>query len=334
MDDPLASTHSGRAAAAARSAAAIAEGCIVDIAGVPVGVGASDLPRAEALATAFGRLPPHSGPAAAQISFGEGMPAVPTGAPDESYGAFHVWRRGLELFLAHGDHVAGVVTPDAATFGGAPSAAFRNLVQLALGHVLGFAERFVLHAGVIERGARVALVLGDSGAGKSTVTISAHVGAWRALGDDIALVAVDATGVRVMTLGLPLAFPGELFASPLPGSEPMAGDPRGRWTLASPPPDGGREVTDLVVATHSTAAEGSLERIRAMDSFEQVIGAFVAMNEPLLLRRFFPVASVLSRARAWRLGLPSEGARRVAGVATLIDSSEIAQKVHQTGQNA
>ena len=81
-----------------------------------------------------------------------------------------------------------------------------------------------------------------------------------------------------------------------------------------------------MVATHSTTAEGSLEPIGAMQSFEQVIGAFVAMNEPLLLRRFFSAASVLSRVPAWRLGLPSEGARRVAGVASLINSSEIPPK--------
>src|SRR5438045_3766425 len=177
MEEPNASTQNGRSSddAAARRAAAIAAGCTVDIADVSVRLWGADRRRAEALATALGPAPATPDPPQLTVTFGEAAPTLPDDPPDESYGrALAVWRRGESLFLAHGDDLTAAVRPSEAQFGGRPSAVLRHLLPLALGHALGFRDRFLVHAGVIARQRRAALIVGESGTGKSTVVIAAR----------------------------------------------------------------------------------------------------------------------------------------------------------------
>ena len=248
MDEPSASTHSGRPSdAAARRAAAMRQGCTVDIADVATRVEGADGDRATALASVFGWLPSAETPPVLRVVFGPELPAVPDRAPDEAYGpAVRVWRAGEVLTVADGADLVAVATPADVRVGGAPSKAIRHVAPLALGHMLGFHRRFVLHAGVIERAARVALVPGESGRGKSSVVAAAQAAGWEALGDDTVILGGDGPTVSVSTLGLPLLFPGELVLGGLPGSEPVGDDPRGRHTFPAPPPRW-RGVTHVVV---------------------------------------------------------------------------------------
>lgn len=322
MDEPDASTQRGRGRQAADlSAAAIVAGCIVDISGVPVALAADDEERAGLLSAALGRLPPHAGPPVAQICFASRIPPLPEAPPDESYGGmFHVWRRGGELYLAHGSQTAGRTTVDGAEFGGSPSPAFRHLIPLALGHILGFSDRFVLHAGVIERDRRVALIFGDSGSGKSTLAISARQTGWRVPSDDLAIVQSQGDRVRVTTLGLPLVFPTDILDGPVRGSRPLAGDPRRRWTLSVPRGGTWRYVSDVLLAHRDPVTGGSLAPLSGLATFEQAVSAFVAATEPLLLRRYLPTAGGLSRSSGWRLGLAPDAGTRLAGAAKLLDA--------------
>ncbi|MHB8661724.1 MAG: hypothetical protein ACYDH6_03460 [Acidimicrobiales bacterium] len=318
MEEPLASTQKGRSRAAAdRNAAAIVAGSTVALADIAVSLAAIDELRARALADVLGRLRPASGPPAVGISFDSEMVALPAEAPDESYGRdLSVWRRGEELYLADGTGLSARVTVGEAHFGGMATPSFRHLLTLALGHLLGFRDRFVLHAGLIQHGRHVALVPGESGLGKSTVVVAAHHAGWRVFGDDLTIVRAGRRGVSAVTLGLPLAFPGDILDVPEPGSTP-SGDQRGRWTLPVPAPGRWRPVTDVVAPSHGTT--GSFSAGPAPWRFEQGIGAFVAASEPLLLHRYIPVAAALSRANGWRVALPVDPHRRVAAVGDLLD---------------
>lgn len=322
MDEPEASTQKGRGRETADlNAAAIVSGCTVDISGVAVGLRASDEARAAVLAAALGRLAPHSGPPDAWVSFDRAIPPLPETPPDESYaGRFHVWRRREELYLRCQTDAAGRVTAESAEFGGLPTPAFRHLVPLALAHLLAFRDLFVLHAGVIERGDRVALLIGDSGAGKSTLAIASLQSGWRVLSDDLALVGLDAGHILATTFSLPLAFPVDWPDEPVSGSRPLAGDPRGRWTLPVESDSRFRRVTELVLVHRDTAPNGSTSCLDAMATFEVAVGAFLAVGEPLLLRRYLPTASALSRLRGRSLGLAPDPAIRLATAAGHLDT--------------
>jgi len=322
MDEPDASTQRGRGRPAADlSAAAIVAGCIVDISGVPVALSASDDRRGGVLSAALGRLPAHAGPPVAQIAFASRIPPRPEAPPDESYaGMFHVWRRGAELYLAHGTQTAGRVTVDGAEFGGSPTPAFRHLMPLALGHILGFSGRFVVHAGVIGWDRKVALVFGDSGSGKSTLAIAGLQAGWRVLSDDLAIVQAHRNRVGVTTLGLPLVFPDDVLDAPIRGSRPLAGDPRHRWTLSVPRDSKWRPVSDILLPHRDTVSGGSLAPLASLEVFEQAVSAFVAATEPLLLRRYLPIAGALSRVPGWRVGLAPDPGTRRDGLAKVLEA--------------
>jgi len=278
-----------------------------------VALAADDEERAAVLRAALGRLPSHAGPPVAHVSFGPSVPPLPEAPPDESYaGMFHVWRRGGELYLAHGTHTAGRITVDGAEFGGSPTPAFRHLIPLALGHILGFSGRFVLHAGVIERDRKVALIFGDSGSGKSSLAVSARQTGWRVLSDDLAIVQSRGDRVRVTTLGLPLVFPDDLLDAPIRGSRPLAGDPRQRWTLSVPRGGTWRDVSDVLVAHRDAVTGGSLEPLAGLAVFEHAVRAFVAATEELLLRRYLATAGALSRNSGWLVGLAPDPRTRLA----------------------
>src|SRR5207248_3699199 len=214
MDEPNASTQKGCSSddAAARRAAAIAAGCTVDIADVTVRLWCADRLTADALAAALGTAPvrpgrgpgtgPGPGPGRLSVTFDHVVPALPDEPPDESYGrTLDVWRKGEELYLAHGADLAAAVRPDEACFGGSPSPVLRHMLPLALGHMLGFRDRFVVHAGVIARRGQAALVVGESGTGKSTVGIAAHHAGKDDRGDDTAILRPGPAGVQVPICG-------------------------------------------------------------------------------------------------------------------------------------
>ncbi|MBV8463839.1 MAG: hypothetical protein JO368_11125 [Acidimicrobiales bacterium] len=277
----------------------------------------ADGERAAALASVFGWLPSVETQPVLRVVFGPELPAVPDRAPDEAYGpAVRVWRAGEVLTVADGGDLVAVATPTDVRVGGAPKKAIRHVALLALGHVLGFHRRFVLHAGVIAREARVALVPGESGRGKSSVVAAARAAGWEALGDDTAILRVDGPTVSVSTLGLPLLFPGDLLPGDLSGSEPVGDDPRARHTFPAPPPRW-RGVTDLVVPAHGSGA-GELVPLTPLATFEAAVGAFVRASDAELVRRYAPAASALSRLPAWRLAIPAAAPERRAGIGRLL----------------
>ncbi len=59
---------------------------------------------------------------------------------------------------------------------------------LNLSVILGLHQFFVLHAGVVERGGRVAIFPGNAGQGKSTLTAALVSRGWRLLSDEAALI--------------------------------------------------------------------------------------------------------------------------------------------------
>src|SRR5438876_94714 len=80
------------------------------------------------------------------------------------------------------------ITPTAMVVSGHardPVVAFRRIFATAIAHLLAWHDRHVLHAAAIAVDTGCILVLGGTGAGKSTVALAALRSRWRVLGDDL-----------------------------------------------------------------------------------------------------------------------------------------------------
>jgi hypothetical protein len=280
---------------AAVTPASIRAGQVVDLAGIATHVWAADLARAEAMAAALRVAMPVPGPPSLEVRFEHRTAPVmrPSGSAP-----FDIQRDGPGLVFVRGDlGLVARVDPDEIVVSGDASdlvAAFRRVFSFAVAHAFAWRHRHVLHAATLSLDEGCLLVLGPTGAGKSTVALCALHCGWPVLGDD--LVALDVDGDRILATALPrpIAAPRELVDNA--GAVPIPGDARERLEL--PPATvtpGTRPVLGVIVTTHAASPASSMLELRSFAVVPIVLASCLVADTAETRQALFPVAVQLSR---------------------------------------
>lgn len=322
MERPEASSHSGAEVALPRSARAIVAGRIVDMAGTSVLLKATDGRRALAMALLLCDLPSHPGPAHLKIRFSAECPPAPSRAPDLAESGFLLWREGADLAIRHGAGVGVRVRGGTAEVGGDDrelARAFRQIFPFAISHLLAPLGRYVLHAAGLDHSRGAVLVLGGSGAGKSSVLLAGTGAGWRPMSDDLVVVRPAARGPEARGIRRPVAVPPDMLDPAASDAQPIPGDPRGRWQVQLGPwTSGWRQVVGTLVSGHAATPESKLQPLTSGALLEPMLTSFLSLGSPDHLHAWFPLAAGLTRAPGWMFRHGRDPAQRRAGALRLL----------------
>jgi len=245
----------------------------------------------------------------------------------ETYPDLLVRRDGDRLFMAHESGLSATVDDDTVLVGGDADlvAAYRRVLPHALAHVLATHDRFVMHAaGVVPPGSGAFVLIGSTGAGKSTLASGALRAGWAVLGDDLVIVSRRGDDIVADAFPKPLAIPADaLDDADLSRLDPT--DPRGRVSLpASELARGEHLVAGVVLLERGRGPE--VDDVSTSDMVAAMVGSFPAASEPGRTRRFLAVAAQLARGPTGTLR-PSPDVRTspAAAVASLTRLAETLQ---------
>jgi hypothetical protein len=296
----------------------------VDIAGISVEVAARDASRWEAVEVLFGDCLGSSEPPALVVEHQVSAPDLPDSPADETSSELEVWLDPEGVAARHSSGACARRFGDRIVVGGwTPGIesvrAFRMATQPPLIDALGHHGRHTLHAASLERDGSAILVLGGSGAGKSTFAFAGSQGGWRIITDDLSLVGVNDVA-HVSGLPKPVNVPSDALDSPPEGSRLLPNDERQRWALPSSAiaARGKYPVRAVVMLGHSADAAEVTETPASPARLERLIASLPLGAMPSAVRAFFPVAARLSRLPAYTYMHPFEPAERMPAVVDLL----------------
>lgn len=295
------------------------------MAGISIALEADGPNRASALDALFARCAPSGGAPRILVRFAAEPPPVPDAAPDWSFSDVELW------FTDHGAvarHDSGIVArrcgadilvggPDD---GAALARAFRRSAQHVLADAMVDHDRFALHAAAVERDGRAMIIIGDTGAGKSTLAVSAARLSWSVLTDDIVWLRLDGDEVLVSGFPKPVHVPPELLAHAPDAATTLPGDERGRLVLpdAVTAADRSAPLLGVVVVDHGDE-HGALEPCSSGPPLLTLLmRSFPLQDSPAAVRRFFPLAVQASLHPAAVLSLPADPQRRLTRAGELL----------------
>ena len=337
MDEPATSIRSGSASARSRSNRANDSGFVLDIAGLPVLVRASDDEHLAVVRAVFGDSALSPDAPRAEIAYGPGTLAVPDREPDEQFPDLDVWRDGEVLHLASGFHgVQARVTPVAAEIvasGAVRDRGFRRIFQPAITHMLAHYGIFVIHAASMRRGELGLLALGETGKGKSTMALAALQHGWRVMGDDLVALWLVDDGAMIRGLPKPMALPSDLGDAPDPDGNERAGSPspvegarRLEWDhrrrLHVPTEQLDLEPVRLgaiLLVEHGDSDRSSVAPLAGSAITSWLMGSYTSVANAPLMRRFFPVAIAAARVPGWIVHHGTDSATRLSDAARILD---------------
>jgi hypothetical protein len=294
---------------------------VVDVAGVPVGLRASDEVRGRSLRATLEGFDTTRADALVTIAVDAERVAPPDAEPQSQLYHIKYWEApgdavvggsaGLLLFVDGSESRAHL--PDLAAL-----TDFEGCVFLPLTWLLARHARFVLHGAAVERDGVAFLVLGHSGMGKSTLAAAALEAGWRVLADDVVIVRAEDTGsaperassFRIHGVHRTPAFPIEI-GGPLTESATPLGDVRDRAELPRHVLTGGEhDLAGVVLLAHSEHDEGSLTRASGARVLPLLLQSFAGSIDRQLRTQFFATAGALSRLPVWELGHAADASRR------------------------
>jgi hypothetical protein len=300
------------------TATSIRAGQVLDLAGVAMRFWAADTARADAMAALLRDASPSSAPPSVEVRFDVAAAPPMQWSGDAPY---EVRRERPDLVSVRSAlGLVARVTPDQIVIvGDAPDlrAALRPVFAFAVAHVMAGRDRHVLHAATLSVEDGCVLVLGASGAGKSTVALCALRCGWPVFGDD--LVALEVHGERVLATALPrpMAVPRDLVDDAR--AVPVPGDPRGRLELPTGTiAPGTRPVLGLIVTKHADSPRSTLREIRPFAVPPVVLTSSLVAESAEMRRTLFPLSVTLSRLPTVELAHGSDpGARLEDGMVLL-----------------
>jgi hypothetical protein len=277
--------------------------------------------RAALLAAADG-LPRSTGPPSRSIEWSpRPLRHLPDRAPDMVIDSLDTWWDGEgQLRLSAYRHWHAQADDTAATVHGprvGASPALSWLVQLLLMHLLASADRFVLHAAGVGHGDEAWVVLGPTGAGKSTLVAAAAEAGWVALSDDQVVLRPGAAGIEVMGLQQRLAIPSDLGGSLASQGRLRGRD--GRRRVVIPPSalaDRWFRVAGVLVACHGSDEVGALVPLAGPTAMGHLMRSTMLVGDQPALGRFFPAAAAVARLPAFELHHALTSRNRLAAAAT------------------
>ncbi len=291
---------------------------VLDVGGVSVGVAAPD----DYVRFATDRVGELESTAEASVTMvlGPVPPVPPDRPPDQTMKMVDGWFDDTTVWMQIGNAVARI-TEAAVEIGGAIDNAvdYKSIdlmVQFGLAAAVVASDRIMVHGAVIARADSALLIIGGSGAGKSTTAASALVNGWDLLTDDLA-VARPGLGT-VHGVARPPRIPADIARRYGIDGRP---EPGGRGRIVLPAATlrlGPRRLVGLVVVGHGDC--GGLENLDPGD-LDAIDGSFaVPPFRPVLRRHLAPAAALVS-IPAFRLSLAADETIRVARAADLLDEA-------------
>ena len=277
---------------------------VIDIAGVPIALEASDDTRERSLHGSFEGFGPTRAVPAATIAIAAATAVAPARPARSELLHIKFWDEPDGIVVATPGLVITVrgSRADAHVTDLAAIADFEGCVYLPLTWLLARHDRFVLHGAGIVRDGRALLLLGQSGAGKSTLVVAALEAGWQALADDVVIVEAPATGFRLHGIHRTPAVPTEI-GGPLAESAFRLDDLRNRAALSRTVlTRGGHALAGVVLITHADDADGSLREAAGHQVLPKLLQSFAGSIDPTLRASFFAPAAALSRLPVWELG--------------------------------
>jgi hypothetical protein len=301
--------------------ASIRAGQVIDLAGIATHVWAADSARAAAMASMLRAASPVSGPPRAEIRFEDGDAPPIQWSGD---GPYEIVRERADRVQVRSDRgLVACVTPDRlVVVGDAPDlgAAFRPVFACAVAHLLAGHDRHVLHAATVAVDDGCVLVLGPTGAGKSTVALCALRRGWPVLGDDLVALSFAPRGDRVFATAIPRPLTAPRDVVDDPRAVPVPGDARERVEL---PTDtitkGTRPVVGLIVTTHGNSPISAVQELRPFAVPPLVLTSCLVADTADARTARFPLAVALSRLPTFELAHGTRPETRLDEGAALLE---------------
>jgi len=293
---------------------------IVDVAGIAVGVRASDDARCAAVLDALVGFPVTDDAPAVSITIDDERAAVPTGPTQAEERGFRLWvvddgvvvgaeRASVRVSGDHAAlHVEDVDERDV----------IEGLVAIALAWLLAPHARYLVHGAGIARDGVGYLVLGESLAGKSTLAAGALEAGWAVLSDDLVILAPTIDRIGLFGVHRNPAVPMELGGPVVAQGTPLRG-PRERALLdRAVLTAGGVDLGGTIVVAHAEDAAGTLGPVSARRLVPLLLKSFAPTADAAFRRQFFAFTERVVALPAWELGHAAEVAHRRAHVANAL----------------
>lgn len=309
-----------------RSSAATSSGRGLMFADLPVRLTVNDPGLAAEIRELFGPMAEHPGPYEAEIVVDGDAPARPEREPDESYEVISLWRDGDELLVDSGGDLRAHATATRAVVGGAtgggPAGAvmLRRIAHHVIAHLLSLNGRLVAHGAAVGRDGKAVLLLGGSGAGKSTSAYLASLAGWSLLSDDLVVVRRDDQSVEAVGIHRALAVPPDVAEADAAGIEfDFRGRRRPNVTLDARP----FQIAAVAIVAHGVG-QGRLDVVTGVDIARVFLASAPAAGNTDVAAEVLRSAGVLATLPCFQLFLPDTAEGRLARVAGLFD--EIARR--------
>ena len=309
------------------------------VAGISVSVMLDSDDRARAADALFGHCEPTALPPRIRIVEST-VPALPDRRPDLVGPQAEFWIDDAGVATRQllgttgtrrGDHieVTGRGGPD-------PIRAYRLAVQFPLIDAFSLHDRHVIHAAAVERDGSAMLVLGGSGAGKSTFAFGAGQHGWRIIADDLCVATLQRGTVHLSGFPKPVNVPEDVLTGAPDAGTPIPLDERRRWALppATAVASGRYPVHSVVWVGHSAGRSLAQVGPPAMDRLRQLLAAHPLILLPRVMRSYFPLAGRLSRLPTHRFEHDRDPNRRVAAIGEFLDevSADVSGTAHRSTQ--
>jgi hypothetical protein len=303
---------------------------VVEVGGLGIALSGEGPDGAQALIAVVPGAPGAAGAPTIEVQATTLAPPHPAGEPDAATGPLALWRGpGRELVVRHAGGVVARTCGDAVAIGpAAEGVGFRLVFLTALAHVVQRHDRLVVHAAAIAHDDAAWLVLGSTGAGKSTLAYCALRAGWSVLSDD--LVVLRDQDRAPLAWGIPRAVtvPVELLDDD--GDAPVGTDRddglrRRRELPATATSPGSRPVVGVVVVDHASTARGTLEPVTGQEVLHALLGALAPLPGREDVHRALPLLGEIARTRALRLRLGAHAGARVEDTGALLERLERAR---------
>ena len=175
---------------------------------------------------------------------------------------------------------------------------------------------------MIARETNAALILGETGAGKSTAAYAGLRAGWDLCSDD--LVVVDASGPSIRSAGIPKALSiDSALADTSTGRahEPLPGDDRNRVWLADEDMGTGWRQLQMILGVGHDEGSGALRPMPHEDTMDLVFGASLESERPTVVVRRLQAFATLAGLPSYELLHSADPTVRLARAAQMIDEA-------------